>query len=750
MNPARAVAVVGLLAAGCPSAGSHAGDDDGADAAPAFDPPLGATTEPGGDAVWFRLASARAIRVELWIYAAPTGPEALRIQTAREGDVWTARVTTEALAAAGVATIYYGYRVWGPSWTWDPAWSPGSDLGFVARVDADGNRMNPNKLLIDPYAHELSHDPVGPVNPDGAIYRTDDANRALDSGPLAAKAIVVDVTGGDVGARPERALRDDVIYEVHLRGLTASDAGDPCRGTYAAAAARAPALAALGVTAIELMPVQETPNDRNDSDPTSTDGDNYWGYSTLAWFAPDRRYACDRTPGGPSRELQAMVRTFHDHGLKVLVDVVYNHTAEGGGSSLLSWRGIDNAAYYELDDSGTGFADQTGIGASTNATSRVFRDLVLDSLRYWHDTLGVDGFRFDLAPILGNGCDRGCFRWEPDAPGGILTRTVAELPARPIAGGSGVDLIAEPWGVAAGTYRVGQFPPGWSEWNDKFRDLIRSDQNQLGVTEVTLGWLADRIAGSPELFRDRGPTASIDYIDSHDGFTLFDQYHCTTKNNGQPWPYGPSNGGTDDNRSWNQGGDPARQRQAARTGLALVLVSAGVPMFVGGDEMLRSQHCNNNPYNLDSPGTWLDPADATTNAAFLTFATRLLAFRAAHPALRPQTWHDGATITWLRADGSVAAGGYLDDPQQQFLAWRLDGAALGDPDRAVVVAYTGGTTAVAFTLPPHGTDTHWYRVADTGAWLEPEANIAAPGAEYRMNGSRYDLASRSLVIFVER
>jgi glycogen operon protein len=749
--------LLALLAA-CPGSGAppHASDPDAAapdapDAPIASAPPYGATID--GDAVVFRVRSTRATHMEVWIYAAATGDAAAHVALDRDagGDTWSARVPLADLRAAGVDTIYYGYRAWGPNWTYDPAWSPGSDLGFVARVDADGNRMDPNKLLIDPYARELSHDPYGPAVPDGTIYRTDDANRDKDSGHDGPKSIALPPLALDTGAHPARALRDDVVYEVHLRGLTAGDGSiTSCAGTYQAAAARAPALAALGVTAVELLPVQETPNDANDVDPTSDAGDNYWGYSTLAYFAPDRRYACDRSPGGPTRELAAMTKAFHDAGLKVWIDVVYNHTAEGGGGSLLSLRGLDDAAYYELDQAGTGFADQTGIGASTNATSPLLRDLAIDSLRYWHEALGVDGFRFDLAAVLGNGCARSCYQWAPDDPKGILMRAVTDLPARPAAGGDGVDLIAEPWGVVAGTYQVGHFPAGWAEWNDHFRDLVRQDQNQLGSAQVTMGWLSDRVGGSPDLYGARGPAASIDYLDAHDGMTLFDLYSCNTKSNNQPWPYGPSAGGDDNNESWDHGGDAAAQRQAARTGMALVLLSAGVPMIEGGDEMLRSQRCNNNPYNLDSPAIWLDPADATRNASFVAFTKELLRFRAMHAALRPRGWLDGSSVRWFQPDGSAAAGAFLDDAGQQALGWRLDGGALGDVARAIFVAYDGGTGGVTFTLPAPAPDTHWYRVADTGAWAEAWGNIAAPGAEYMMNGTKYDLGARSLAVFVDR
>jgi glycogen operon protein len=725
------------------------------DAAPPYAPPRGATWDPAGAAVHFRIAAPRATRVEVWIYDQPLAAAArLHVLSTlgADGD-WHADVPAADLA--GIATIYYGYRVWGPSWTYDPAWTPGSAVGFVARVTADGDRMNPNKLLLDPYAREVSHDPTTPGGAtDTSAYRTDDVNRATDSAPVAPKGIVLprDPVAPELGPRPTRALADDVIYEVHLRGLTAADDALPCHGTYAGAAARAAALADLGVTAVEFLPVQETWNDNNDADPTSDGGDNYWGYSTLAFFAPDRRYACDRTPGGPTREFRAMIQAFHAHGLKVLIDVVYNHTAEGGGASLLSLRGLDNATYYELSADGTGFTDNTGVGANTNATSPAFRDLVIDSLAYWSQDLGVDGFRFDLAPVLGNRCARGCYQFAPDAPGNILVRAATELPARPSDGGAGVDLIAEPWGIGNGTYQVGHFPAGWSEWNDQYRDLIRKDVNLVGVEPVTLGGLADRLVGSPGIYRATGrpPVASINYLVSHDGFTLADVTGCTGKRNDQPWPYGPSNGGTDSNWAWDYGGDEVRQRQAARTAQALLLLSDGVPMMVGGDEVLHSQRCNNNPYNLDSIATWLAPTVAPEASGFRTFTQRLLQFRSAHPALRRRAWHDGDSLAWLGTDGLPLPAPFFDDPGANFLAWRLAGAPAGDPARSIYVAYNGATAQLAITLPAPAPGAAWYRAADTGAWKEAAGNFDAPGAEYKMNGRSYDLAARALAIWIER
>lgn len=732
-------ALVVLLVA---CAGSNGPEDDvaGDAAPPAFEPGLGAIWEPDRAGVSFRVGSTRATRIELWIYDAPVGPGS-RIEMEREvgGQVWRTRVA----AADLPATIYYGYRVWGPNWPYDPAWVPGSTIGWITDVDSDGNRMNPNKLVFDPYARELSHDPTTPEHADGSIYGVGDNNRAKDSGPAAPKGIVVIDEPID-HAKPLRPLAEDVIYEVHPRGFTAGDSGD-CAGTYAGAAERAAYLGELGVTAIEFLPIQETPNSRNDVVPDTAFGDNYWGYSTLAYFAPDRRYACDRSPGGPTRELRAMVRAFHERGIKVFVDVVYNHTSEGGGGSLLSLRGLDNAGYYELDRAGTGFTNSNGVGADVAAHKPLARGLIVDSLAYWRDVIGVDGFRFDLAPILGNVCGPGCFTFDPAFPAELADRF-----ARPRAGGEGVDLIAEAWAVVPGSYQLGAFPAGWSEWNDRFRDLIRQDQNQRGTVAVTPGWLSARVHGSSELYRDDGrpPAASINFLVAHDGMTLRDLYACNAKNNNQPWPYGPSDGGTNDDKAWDHGGDPIAQRQAARTGLALLALSQGVPMITGGDERLRSQRCNNNAYNLDSPATWLEWS--APEPSFTTFTRRLFAFRAAHPALRHADWIEPSQVSWRDAAGSVAGAGYMDDASKPVLAWRLDGTALGDPSPALYVIYNRGSTAIAATLPSPPTGTAWYRVADTGSWMESQNNFAMPDNEARMNQSRYDLVPRSLALFVAK
>jgi glycogen operon protein len=726
---------------------------------------LGAQLDASRTRVRFAVYSARASRIEVWIYAAPTGAaEVARYLCDRDASgVWSAMVPVADLEAKGVGVVYYGYRAWGPNWAFDPSWSPGSLAGFVADVDGDGNRFDPNKLLLDPYALEVSHDPPS----DWSAFGTGPQHRAKDSAPLAPKGIVLPSRSYAIGQKPSRPFKDEVIYEVHVRGLTMNDPSMPAdlRGTYAGAARKADYLASIGVTAVELLPVHETPNDGNDDEPSTT-GDNYWGYMSLSYFAPDRRYAADKSPGGPTRELAAMVRAFHDAGIKVYLDVVYNHTAEGGlwdasgdTTALLSWRGLDNATYYEL--SGNRFYyDNTGIGHNFNTANDVARDQIVDSLWYYSAVLGVDGFRFDLASVLGNRCQRDCFDFDKMDPDNALNRVVSEVGVRPADGGSGVDLIAEPWAIGGNSYQVGGFPAGWAEWNGKFRDTFRKDQNKLGIESVTPGELATRFAGSSDLFQDDGrrPWHSVNFMVSHDGFSLRDLYAYNQKNNQQSWPYGPSDGGEDHNVSWDQGGSAALQRQAARNGLAFLMLSAGVPMITGGDEMSRTQYGNNNAYNLDSSKNWLDWSDRTAHALFFDYARRIMRFRGAHPALRPASFfegkdHDGdglADITWLRDDGQPADGGYMQSPSMHFLAYRIDASELGDTAASIYVAYNGWSGAVTVRLPWNLPGKSWYRAGDTAGWMESRGNFVEPGEEEPMSGPIYELAGRSVLVLIER
>jgi len=736
---------------------------------------LGARYDAGQANVTFKVYSGRATRIELFVYSAASGAaEKARLPlTLGSGGVWSLTVPVATLNSYGVTgTIYYGYRAWGPNWPYNAGWTKGSALGFITDVDANGNRFNPNKLLTDPYALELSHDPTTVTMSNSTVYGSGALYRNQDTGSVAPKSIVLAADTQSIGVKPTRAFKDDIVYEVHVRGLSMNDASVTAayRGTYKGAGLKAGYLAGLGVTAIEFLPVQETQNDTNDADPNSDAGDNYWGYMTLGYFAPDRRYAYDKTPGGPTKEFKAMVKAFHDAGIKVLIDVVYNHTGEGGAWSstdkttynIYGMRGLDNPTYYSLSADMQNSWDNTGVGGNYNTHNPIAQNLIVDSLAYWRDTLGVDGYRFDLASVLGNTCQHGCYNFDKTDSANALNRIVAELPPRPAAGGSGVDLIAEPWAIGGNSYQVGGFPAGWAEWNGIYRDTIRQLQNKLGSVAVTPSQLATRVAGSSDLYGDDGrkPWNSVNFLTAHDGFTLKDLYSCNAKSNSQAWPYGPSDGGEDNNNSWDQSGVAADQRKAARNGLALMLLSGGVPMMVGGDEALRTINCNNNPYNLDSSANWINWSWSADQTNFQSFAKGMIAFRKAHPALRPANFYASTDtngnvmeqMRWFKPDGTVADATYFNDANSHALAWRIDGSEFGDSASAIYVAHNAWSAQVNFSLPWPGSGKSWYRVTDTCGWAEGAGQVRTPGAEDVIGGefTVYGVCGRGTLLLIAK
>jgi len=724
---------------------------------------LGASYDTQRANITFRVYSSRATRVMVYLYAGGYGKQdALRYVLSNDGTgVWSKTVPVSSLQASGITgAVYYGYRAWGPNWPYNPSWTKGSSLGFVSDVDANGNRFNPNKLLLDPYAQEVSQDPLNPSNQDGTIFASGASYRNTDSGTYAPKGIVLLPSGQDTGTKPMRAQKDDVIYEVHVRGFTEQDTSIAAqyRGTYYAAGLKANYLASLGVTAIEFLPVQETQNDANDVVPNSDANQNYWGYMTENYFSPDRRYAYNKTAGGPTAEFQAMVQAFHNAGIKVYLDVVYNHTAEGGTwhsndpttATVYSFRGLDNATYYELTSDNQYFYDNTGTGANYNTYNTVAQNLIVDSLNYWSTTMGVDGFRFDLASVLGNSCSNGCYNFNASDPKVAINRITREFSVRPGDGGSGLDLFAEPWAIGGNSYQLGGFPQGWSEWNGRYRDQLRQAQNDLGTIQVTIGQEATNFAGSSDLFQGSGrsPWNSTNFIDVHDGMTLKDVYSCNGSNNSQPWPYGPSDGGTSSNYSWDQGGNAYDQRRAARTGMAFEMLSAGTPLLQGGDEYLRSLQCNNNAYNLDSSANWLNYGWNTDQSNFNTFATRLIAFRKAHPSLRPPTWYASSQVVWWQPSGAQADSGYWNNTSNHAIAYTINGSDFGDAN-SIYIAYNGWSGNVNFTLPAPPTGSNWYRVADTCNWNDSNA-MAAPGSEAFIGGggTNYGQCGQSLLLLI--
>jgi glycogen operon protein len=756
---------------------------------------LGAKYDAMGQNVIFRVYSSSASRIDVYTYSQPTGAPESYSQTLTPDPsipgVWAVTIPVSRLPTQ---TIYYGYRAWGPNWPYNPAWTTGgSSAGFITDVDCAGNRFNPNKLLLDPYALEVSQDPFYSGQIDPTIYASGTNSpgatiiyRTIDDGQQAPKGIVLPNPTGppDIGTKPTGALKDDIIYEVHLRGLTMQNPNVPAaiQGTYAGAATMAPYLAGLGVTAVEFLPVQESQNDANDvADSPST---NYWGYASYNFFAPDRRYSSDKNPGGPTSEFQAMVKAFHNAGLKVFLDVVYNHTGEGyawrasdpSTYNILSWRGLDNPTYYCLTSDLQYSWDNSGTGGNYNTFNPVAQRLILDSLEYDLNILGVDGFRFDEAAILGNTCQFGCFNYDATNPNVALNQIAAQL-------GGSVALIAEPWD-SSGLNAQGKFPAGWSEWNGVYSDTFRKSQNKLGVPSyvVTNGELATRFAGSSDLFNNNGrsPWNSINNVVTHDGFTLHDLYSYDSKQNESlSWPYGPSDGGRDDNISWDQNFGQqdvaASQRWAARNGFSFLMLSAGTPMFDGGDEFLRTVMGNNNAYDIDSTGTWLDwswPSD-TNKTNFYEFVRRLIAFRLAHPALRPANFFTGTDnnsdgmddIDWFKTDGTTPTTSDWNQPNTNpnsstsaagsALAYRIDGTKFNDPSPAIYVAYNGWSAAQTFTLPSPGTDTsgnpnYWWLVMDTS--VDGINTVAIPSEWTYENaaGATYNLLARSVALMVAR
>jgi isoamylase len=518
----------------------------------------------------------------------------------------------------------YGYRVHGP---YDPA---------------QGLRCNPNKLLIDPYAKALD----GPVRWDEAVFGypfgDPDARSDTDSAPFVPKSVVVNpFFDWGTDRSPRIPYHETVIYEAHVKGLTIAHPEIPedLRGTYTGLAhpVMIEHLKNLGVTAVELMPVHEFLNDHHLQEKGLS---NYWGYNTIAYLAPHHAYAMPGPrPGNQVQEFKAMVRDLHDAGIEVILDVVYNHTAEGNHMGpTLSLRGIDNSAYYRLvDDDPRYYMDYTGTGNSLNVRSPHTLQLIMDSLRYWVTEMHVDGFRFDLASTLAREF------YDVDRLS-VFFDLVQQDPVI-----SQAKLIAEPWDVGPGGYQVGNFPPLWTEWNGKYRDTVRDFwRGEPG----TIGEFASRLTGSSDLYKDDGrrPFASINFVTAHDGFTLADLVSYNEKHNEANLEGG--NDGESHNRSWNCGvegptDDAAvldlRARQQ-RNFLTTLMLSQGVPMLLHGDELGRSQAGNNNVYCQDGPVSWVDWSLATKNAPLIHFTAGVVALRTAHPVFRRRRFFDGRPI----------------------------------------------------------------------------------------------------------
>jgi isoamylase len=700
--------------------------------------PRGASWD--GSGTNFAIFSANATKIEVCLFDSSGEHEQQRIELPEcTNQIWHGY-----LPGVGPGTVY-GYRVHGP---YEPE---------------KGHRFNPNKLLLDPYAVAYTGELTW--NPAVFGYKMETMDDLTfderDSAPFMPKCVVIDPNfdwSGSPGRERKGSQRqlavsfsDTIIYELHVRGYTKKHPGVPehLRGTYGGLAHPEVLdyLKSLGVTSIELLPIHAFINDSHLLDQGLT---NYWGYNSIGYFSPDPRYASDRAQ--TLRELKEMVAQIHRAGLEVILDVVYNHTAEGNERGpTLSFKGIDNASYYRLmPDKPRYYVNDAGTGNTVNLSHARVIQMVTDSLRYWVEQVQVDGFRFDLGTILAR---------EPngfDNQSGFL-KACSQDPVL-----NTVKLIAEPWDCGPGGYQVGEFPPGWAEWNDKFRDDVRGfwkgDRSAAALTQ--------RLCASSAIFNQQGrrPWASINFVTAHDGFTLNDLVSYNEKHN-------EANGegnkdGNSNTSSWNCGvegptDDPkinALRHRQMRNMMATLLLSQGTPMVLAGDEFARTQQGNNNAYCQDNDISWVDWTLLEKNKSMVQFVQKLTALRHKYPILRRNLFLTGnfneelgvKDVTWINANGAEMENANWGDDGMRCFGMLLDGRAqtTGVHQRGheatLLMVVNGHFDLVKFTLPEHPGGNTWNLLLDTNI-EEMEGKPVAK--ETFQTGESYDVTARSLLLF---
>jgi isoamylase len=686
--------------------------------------PLGATWD--GEGVNFALYTENATGVDLCLFKGTDDKKEAERIPIREISHHVWHVYVPGLSPGQL----YGYRVYGP---YDPE---------------NGNRFNPNKLLIDPYAKAIAgtlmwHDAlfgyeVG--HPDGDLSFSD-----IDSAPYIPKAAVIDHRFNWEGDKaPHIPYHEAIIYEAHVKGLTRlhPDIPEHLRGTYAGIAhpSMISYLKDLGITSLELMPVHHFINDRMLVDKGLS---NYWGYNTIGFFAPDVRYSSSGVQGSQVTEFKEMVKALHKAGIEVILDVVYNHTGEGNQMGpTISFRGVDNQSYYRLAENKRYYMDYTGTGNTLNAQLPSVLRMIMDSLRYWVLEMHVDGFRFDLAATLARELHEV----------NRLSAFFDIIHQDPVI--SQVKLIAEPWDVGEGGYQVGKFPPGWAEWNGKYRDCVR---DYWRGADSMLGEFALRFTGSPDLYRNdyRRPTASINFVTAHDGFTLNDLVSYNEKHNELN---GENNqDGENHNRSSNYGQEgpasepaivAARQKQK-RNFLTSLFLSQGVPMLVAGDEISRTQQGNNNAYCQDNEISWINWAEA--DQELLAFTKKLISLYRTHHVFSRKRWFQGQPvkgigledIAWFLPDGSEMTEENWTSDFAKSLAVYLNGHGLRMQDAkgnkivddsfyVIFNAYEGD---LDFQLPPDKYGDEWIRILDTDCgYISEEGDSFLAGDVVKVKG----------------
>ena len=688
--------------------------------------PLGANHDERGTN--FAVFSANATKVEVCLFDSDGKRETDRFELPE----YTNEVFHGHIADIGPGA-FYGFRVHGP---YDPK---------------NGHRFNPNKLVLDPYAQ--AH--AGALTWDHAVFgytigaESDDLSfDERDSAPFMPKCVVVDPNFDWHSEIRRRGVPWDrtIVYETHVKGFTKLHprVSEHLRGTYAGLGTKdvIDYVKSLGITTVELLPVHTFVDD---SYLVEKGLKNYWGYSSIGFFAPDPRYAAD-VPNS-LREFKEMIARFHDAGLEVILDVVYNHTAEGNERGpTLSFKGIDNASYYRLmPDEKRFYINDTGTGNTVNLSHPRVIQMVTDSLRYWANEMRVDGFRFDLGTILAR--EPGGF----DQQSGFL-KAVGQDPLL-----ADVKLIAEPWDCGPGGYQVGGFPPGWAEWNDTYRDTVRD----FWRAEASAKALAPKLCASPEKFDHRGrkPWACMNFITAHDGFTLADTVAYNDKHNDANGEDGKD--GHSDNRSWNCGAegptdDPtinALRARQIRNFLGTLLLSQGTPMVLAGDEFARTQGGNNNAYCQDNEVSWIDWAQAEKNAPLTDFFRKLLWLRGKYPILRRSRFFTGAVneaidvrdVTWIDANGSEMKPEQWDDCNTKCFGMLMDGRAQETGitrrggDATLLLVFNGAANLVEFILPPCYEAQGWMRLIDTN---DPGLSEQA----FKV-GDVYGVTAHSLLLF---
>jgi isoamylase len=691
--------------------------------------PLGATWD--GNGVNFSLYADNASGVELCLFnTAYDEAETAKIKIIeRSHQIWHCYLP-------GVKPgQLYGYRVHGP---FEPQ---------------NGHRFNPRKLLIDPYAKAIA----GTINWSDAMfgYKIGDPEEDLsvseiDNSPFIPKCVVVDSNFDWGNDRPPKiAYNESIIYEAHVKGFTKQhpDIPEELRGTYAGMAHPVAInyLKELGVTAVELMPIHHFVADRHLVDKGLT---NYWGYNTIGFFAPDARYAATGVCGEQVDEFKGLVKALHEAGIEVILDVVYNHTGEGNHMGpTLSFRGIDNASYYRLTDDKRYYMDYTGTGNTLNAYLPNVLRLMMDSLRYWIQEMHVDGFRFDLASTLARELHEV----------NTLSAFFDIIYQDPVI--SQVKLIAEPWDIGENGYQVGKFPPGWAEWNGKYRDCIR---DYWRGADSMLGEFAERFTGSSDLYKNdyRSPTASINFVTAHDGFTLYDLVSYNNKHNEANLD--DNRDGEDHNRSWNCGEEGYTEDQAVialrkrqqRNFFTTLLLSQGVPMIAAGDEIGRTQNGNNNGYCQDNEISWLNWK--AMDRDLLEFTKQMIALRKSHPAFCRRRWFQGQPIrgmglediAWFLPDGSEMTEEHWSHDFAKSLAVYYNGKGLHNRgpkgemivDDSFYVIFNSHFEAIKYILPKERYGRQWKKVLDTG---EPQVHQC--DGEYPAAG-KITVNARSIVL----